>query len=219
MITKERQCWGRTKSFRRCRRMGGWKRVCRDHLLQPILLFTTFIVTTISLVADVPSIIDSYRSHPERTELQQEVLLEISLACHSWKVAYIALYPGNFQDYPQKFGDVWDLLEYAEPPRYSNEEWQRYRPLFERHAAHVRNRLNQLLTMYSDVLPFDLRTSIEKVKRRIEVEQITYAQIPILFAASDDAPIFFKVRFQEMIRVLGSLARRADSLSEELSTG
>jgi len=50
-----RQCFGRTRTFRRCGRRGNWKFFCDDHRLQPIVLVSFLVFTVGAGVASIQS--------------------------------------------------------------------------------------------------------------------------------------------------------------------
>ena len=87
-------------------------------------------------------------------------------------------------------------------------------PLFDRDARYVRDRLGELLATYQDILPMDLRASIEQVRRQIDVEQEGYALTPTIFGTRPNVQVLFGARFDSMVKLLGSLARQAEKYEQ-----
>jgi hypothetical protein len=151
----------------------------------------------------------SARLLPEKSaqgvdEYRQEVLLELSLACHSWKNSYIALYPGNFRDVTGSFSDAWDMLMEAGIHPDSEEEWKRYLPLFEQSIERVIGTLQSIMTCYGDAVPVSLKTLTIRTIRQLAVERTVYK-------AFGPASTSVKARIQEVLRVMATLARSADA--------
>lgn len=214
--TIERQCWGRTTLKHRCKNAVSSGLFCSVHKLQP---YNYLLRTVVGLVGFAAAVI--YLSgllcgpSEEVLRLRSEVYLNVDLACHSWKGAYITLVPGHFSQYGEEFGDVWDMLLRVEPPKYSEQAWRYYSPLFGQSAIDVRNELDRLLASYPDVIAPELRMLIEETKIQIETVQLTYQGLPSLLHLTDDNDVFFQVQFQSMIRALSKLSREADRLRHE----
>lgn len=147
-------------------------------------------------------------------EYQQQVLLEIRLAPHTWKVHYMTLYPGHFQNTgyssAERGGDVWDMLSEFPVHRYSVDEWQKYVSLFDDAIMAVIARLNGILTAHGNVVPVSLKLAIMRSNSKLEVERSVYLQLPQIINRFSDEDSTFAMRFTETIKPLSSLARFRD---------
>ena len=153
-------------------------------------------------------------------EYKREVYVEISLTCHYWKGEYIVLYPGNFAEKDGKdYLDVWDMMVKTGRHTYSEQEWKRYRPLFDGAIKGVIERLQKLLIMYPDAIAPQFKTHIIRAMRQLETERFAYLQFPTVFCLVDNKDQAFKVRFSEVIRCLSDLIRKADEMRETDFTG
>jgi hypothetical protein len=152
-------------------------------------------------------------------EYEREVYVEISLTCHYWKGEYLVLYPGNFAEGDGKdYLDVWDKMERTGKHPYSEEEWNRYRPLFDAAIKGVIEKLQMLLIMYSDAIAPQFKTHMIRAMRQLETERFAYVQFPSLSALLENKDQAFKVRFSEVIRCLSNLSRKADEMRETESS-
>ena len=63
-------------------------------------------------------------------DLKREVLLEISLIPHEWKIQYIDMYPGHFAEGTferrKEYSDVWEMMDDVGTREYSRNEWKIY---------------------------------------------------------------------------------------------
>ena len=107
----------------------------------------------------------------EMEEYRQEVLLELSLACHAWKNSYLTLQPRNFLDSSGKYSDIWDRLIEAGQCEDSADEWKRCRPLFDQSVNSVNDDLRTILTCHGEVIPAELKTLVIRTTRQLTVER------------------------------------------------
>jgi hypothetical protein len=140
----------------------------------------------------------------EMEEYRQEVLLELSLACHEWKNAYIALQPRDLQSVTGNFKDAWDLLIEAGRHEDSAEEWNKYQPLFDEAINRVISNLRSILACHGDVVPVVLKTLMIRTMRQLFVERTVYK----FFGPAQTS---VKMRTQEVLGALATLARAADA--------
>lgn len=146
-------------------------------------------------------------------EYKSEVLLELSLNCHSWKIHYMALYPGGFMDVDGKrFIDVWDMMMEVASHPYSEQEWKRYLPLFVDGINRLLNKFDRALTLYPEILPVPFKTMLIRARRRLETEQGAYLSWPSLLKKISISEGFFKQQFTEATQVVRDVAREADRL-------
>jgi hypothetical protein len=148
-------------------------------------------------------------------EYQQQVLLQICLAPHAWKVHYVTLYPGHFRgsgyDSAEHDGDVWDLLSEVAEHRYSINEWRKYLPLFDDAIQSVASRLDSLLSAHGEVVPVSIKLAVLRTSSQLDVERSVYRQLPHTISMFGDENRAFTARFKETIKPLSSLARIADN--------
>ena len=152
-------------------------------------------------------------------EYAGEVLLEVSLDCHSWKIFYMSLYHGDYgADQGLKFRDIWDAMIETCDHRYSDETWRQYRPLFETASADVQRRFDRLIQLYPDVLPYDFRTLLLRSHRQLDVQRTVYLQLPYLLRhiLQDRHDAFFRHPLTETLRILRDVAREADHRREQI---
>ena len=70
-----RQCFGRTKTFRRCGRVGPWKFFCKDHLFQPVLV----LIALVGWFADIGSIYAFFtQKAPPTVDCSKPIAMTIS---------------------------------------------------------------------------------------------------------------------------------------------
>jgi len=141
----------------------------------------------------------------ETEEYCQEVLLELSLACHEWKNAYIDFQPRNLEIVTGNFKDVWDrLMDAGQHDEESAEEWNKYHPLFDQSINRVISNLRSILTCHGDVVPARLKTLVIRTVRQLTVERLVYELL-------GPTQTSVKMRTQGVIRALAMLARAADA--------
>ena len=143
-------------------------------------------------------------SKKEYTEYCQEVYLEISLTCHDWKNCYMALYPGHFRSPAREFKDIWERMIHTGNHEESDEERNKYRPLFEEPLSKVVDSLNTILACHGDAIPPELKTLVIRTKRQLSVEQMVFRILALCSVKS---------RSEGVLRALSILARAADALT------
>ena len=156
-----------------------WRERCSDYLLLP------------------------QKDQQDQSEYHQEVILEVSLACHGWKNSYMALYPGHFRHVKGNFTDIWETLQsgsHAETP----EEWSHYQPLFQEEIPVVVNNLQQILACHAEALPVKLKTLVLRTIRQLQVEGMIYSM-------SGSSHRSVKSAVTGVLDALSNLARAADS--------
>ena len=134
-------------------------------------------------------------------QYRQEVILEISLACHTWKNRYMDLYPGHFAAVPGAFKDVWEMLIETSSHVDSDEEWAQYSELFRSGIATVNRRLDSILASHGDVVPDELKLLIMHTERQLSTE-----------ASVDEYGVKFagvRMRIQGVLNALTKLSRAA----------
>jgi hypothetical protein len=151
-------------------------------------------------------------------DLQQRVLLEISLNAHSWKNQYMTKYPGQFREgtFPRtrSYEDVWEmLLDVAHHP-YSQESWRGYLNLFTGAMTELTDRFERIVMMHGGELPAAMKLAILEANSQLRVESGVYQALPQLIDSlglhnPDD---FFLDRFHSTIRILTKVSRLADEL-------
>ncbi len=156
-----------------------------------------------------------------KLELAAEALLEASLDAHRWKLFFMFLAgPTLPKGKPGEFVDVWDLMANLWIPKYSEEVYSHYKPLFVEGLLEVRVRFDRLIQLFPDVLPPEFRSRLVRANRQLEVEQSVYLTVPRLIGtvncAEHDEPIFYQ-RFVEVIRVLRDVANDADGIRKSLT--
>ena len=147
-------------------------------------------------------------------EYKQQVLLEIALAPHAWKIHYMALYPGQFRhtgySSAESGGDVWDMLTEVAIHRYSAEEWKKYLPLFDAAISNVIAQLDRLLTAHGSVIPVNIKLAVLRTNSQLEVNRSFYFMLPKIINTFGDEDTAFATQFKETIKKLSSLSRLAD---------
>lgn len=138
----------------------------------------------------------------EMVEYCQEVLLEVSLACHAWKNDYIDIYPDHFRNKLDESKDVWDLLINSGKHEDSVEEWTQYRSLFAESIEKVDDRLRTILSCHGEAIPANLKTLIMRTLRKLSVEGIVFEKF-------GPAGTSVTSRIQGVLGALANLARTA----------
>lgn len=161
--------------------------------------------------------------HDHQIEYQQQVLLEVGLAPHAWKVHYMAEYPGHFKNtYYSSVeckGDVWDMLLEFSQHKYSIEEWKKYHSLFDVGITNVTQQLDGLLASHSDVIPVVVKLAVVRTTSQLMRERSIYQQLPTIMQISlgGEDSLFLEC-FKTVIRYLSSFARSADQQRDALAT-
>lgn len=156
-----------------------------------------------------------------KLEFASEALLEASLDSHRWKVWFLSLAGPNLPEgKPGEFVDVWDPMAELWIPKYSEDAYQRFKPLFDVGLREVQRRFDRLIQLFPDVLSQDFRLLLVRANRQLEVERSVYLQLPSLFggatSAEQNGPYFYQ-RFAGVVRVLRDVSRDADRRRESLS--
>lgn len=150
----------------------------------------------------------------EELEYRQQVLLEISLIPHQWKIEYMALYPGHFQntEYNSEIegGDVWDAMTKCGVHTYSLEEWEKYKVLFDNVIRYVIDRLERILMIYGDAVPSYVKLAILRSNSQLQLTRTVYLTMPNIFEIKPENSSYFTMRFAEVIQILSKLSRLAD---------
>ncbi len=158
---------------------------------------------------------------PGQLELASEAFLEASLDCHRWKVWFMSLAGPTLPDGKGAFMDVWDVMAELWIPKYAEDTYRRFLPLFIEGLREVQGRFDRLIQLFPDVLPPDFRSLLVRAHRQLEVERSVYAQLPALVGggviAADQVEAFFYGRFVEVVRVLRDVSRDADRRRESLA--
>lgn len=160
--------------------------------------------------------------HDHHIEYQQQVLLEVGLAPHAWKVHYMAEYPGHFRNRnyssAERKGDVWDMLLEFSQHKYSIEEWNKYHSLFDFGITNVTQQLDGLLASHGDVIPVIVKLAALRTTSQLMRERSLYQQFPMITQISPGGEdSLFLERFKTVIRYLSSLARSADQQRDALA--
>jgi len=81
-----------------------------------------------------------------KKELAAEALLEASLDCHYWKNYFMSLTPPpRPEGKPGQFKDIWDCMAELWIPKYSEDTFERYKPLFANGVQEVQRRFDRLI--------------------------------------------------------------------------
>jgi hypothetical protein len=147
----------------------------------------------------------------EALEYRLQVLLEFYLLPHQWKNRYIDLSPGRFDDTRVQTTDAWAYLVEHASHRYSEEEWTRYRPLFDKAAPDTANRLEGLIATYGDAVGPRIKLQVFRTASSLRNERLAYLYLPKLVEeVPDHKHVFFERRFKDTLLSLMSLSHVAD---------
>ena len=151
-------------------------------------------------------------------ELAAEALLEASLDCHRWKVDFMHLAgPDLPAGREGEFTDVWDLFAELWVPKYTEDIYERFLPLFDEGLLQVQQRFDRLIQLFADVLPPDFRAMLVRANRQLRTEHWAYLALKRYFgeaAEREDLNLYFYQRFVGVIRALREIARDADARRE-----
>jgi hypothetical protein len=81
----------------------------------------------------------------------------------------------------------------------------------------MQRRFDRLVQLFPDALPYPFRTQLVRARRRLDVERYAYLAQSSLTSDAAGAEVFFRVRFESVVRVLRAVARDADSRREALT--
>ena len=156
--------------------------------------------------------LEASKKDKETRQLKQEVILNVSLACHQWKNIYMALYPGHFVQVNDSHKDIWGLLENTDALTYSPDSWKYYRPLFVECTDDLVDQLDQLSSEYQDIMPVSLRSKVLSAKLQLQSEKSVYVQLPQLISSlsvkdQPNANLLFAMRFKETVRAIAEVDR------------
>ena len=151
-------------------------------------------------------------------ELAAEALLEASLDCHYWKVRFMGLAgPDLPKSREGEFTDVWDCFAELWVPKYTDEVYRRFLPLFDDGIARLQTRFDRLIQLFADVLPTDFQAMLVRANRQLETERSVYLHLASFAGESTDEKTknaFFYQRFTGVISVLREISRGADARRE-----
>ena len=146
-------------------------------------------------------------------EYKNEVYLEISLTCHSWKNQYIFLYPSGFAERDgSEYLDIWEKMEKTKAHTYSESEWLKYLPLFDETIKNLIIKFQSIIMMYSDAIDSQFKTLLIRTMRQLKTERFAYLSFLNISSLFQDKNQSFNVRFSEVIRQLSYLSRKADEM-------
>lgn len=151
-------------------------------------------------------------------DLQQRVLLEISLIPHRWKNHYMARYPGQFREgtfsRTQDYRDVWEMLLDVMKHAYSQHSWREYLALFTDGIREVVEALERIVMMHGGDLSSAMKLTILQANSQLRVESEVYRTLPQLIekCGVEGSDGLFLERFKSTLRVLMDLSRLADEL-------
>jgi hypothetical protein len=123
------------------------------------------------------------------------------------------LYPVTLLDEQAAVGsDRWNYLSDNIKPSYSEEEWARYKPLFDKTTEQIANGLERILTTYGDALRPRIKVQVLRTANGIRAERAGYLYLPTLLKEESglDPDRFFQLRFNGSISPLASLSNMAD---------
>src|SRR5262249_16790996 len=121
-------------------------------------------------------------------DLQQQVLLEISLIPHRWKNRYMNRYPGHFREgtfnRTRDYEDVWEMFLDVMSHTYSQDSWREYLALFTVGIREVTESLERIVMMYGGDLPSAMKLTILQANSQLRVESDVYRMLPRLIIDS-----------------------------------
>lgn len=149
--------------------------------------------------------------------LIEQVYSQISLACHIWKNAYILYFPERFAERDGlQYLDIWEKMEKTGNYTYSQQEWLKYRPLFDQVVIEVTDKLLELIKLFSDSIEQQFKMQIYQTIDQLKRERDVYLITPILiipnYDRDKDKDQALKARFSGVIRCLATLSREADKI-------
>lgn len=148
-----------------------------------------------------------------KIEYRQQLLLEIGLTPHIWKNHYMRLFPGHFNNCkPTKpHADIWDVLLESGVSAYSQSEWEKYYPLFDRTIIEVVDTLHRLLAAHGQFIPVKIKLLILRSSSQLETERSVYLQLlQIIQISRGEENSLFIGRFRSTINILSVLAKISD---------
>jgi hypothetical protein len=174
--------------------------------------FIAFVVASIGLW--IYWIVNSIWNKNRKSPTISYIYNQISLACHIWKNAYILYYPDRFGKRDgQQYLDVWEKMEKIGNHIYSEQEWLKYRPLFDQVVVEVTNKLLELMKLFPDSIEEQFKMQVYQTIEQLKLERNMYLRTPNLIGLFGDKDQAFNVRFLAVIRCLSSLDREAQKIS------
>lgn len=157
-------------------------------------------------------------------EYEAEVHLEIKLTCHYWKNRYMNLYPGILED-ESEYSDMWNRIEPIGKHTYSELEYKKYLPLFDKAIEVLIDKFQKIIMMHSDVIASEVKILLMRTIRQLEGERYFYMSLPSTWDLFSNTNInadkifqskneSFKHRFSAVISVLSNLSRKVDDMRD-----
>jgi len=162
-----------------------------------------------------------YWETPKRslpTDIERDVLQEMSLIPHSWKNEYTALYPGHFSEgsYERKraYINVWDMFSDVVEHKYTDAEWTRYEPLFNQGIPRIIDKLEKLTLIWGDYLGDHAKHLVLKLCSRLETQRRAYPVAVIISRRGENTDKLFTQQFILTLVLLGEFSSEIDRIRE-----
>ena len=162
-----------------------------------------------------------YWETPKRslpTDIKRDVLQEMSLIPHSWKNEYIRLYPGHFVKgtYEKKrdYSDVWDMFSDVIDHNYTDAEWAKYEPLFNKGIPRIIDKLEKLTLIWGEYLDDHTKHLVLKLCSRLETQRRAYPVAVIISRKGENTGQFFTHQFKSTLSLLGESTKEMDRVRE-----
>ena len=158
-------------------------------------------------------------ANSDSMELAAEALLEATLDCHGWKIQFMVIAkPDLFGGREGQYVDVWDRFAEEWVPKYTEDTYQKFLPLFTKDLLRVQGRFDRLIQLFPDVLPPDFRANLVRANRQLNVECTAYLYLKSLVGEAIERESYFNQRFVGVIRVLREISRDADARRESATS-
>lgn len=148
----------------------------------------------------------------EKVEYSAEVLQEVQWICLRWLNRLLYLVPNDFYS-DQVNRDPWPSVIGRGFPQFSQENYERYLPLFKVHSNEVADLLERLVATFGDALPTAVKLKIFKVSRSVRIEAIAFEYLIATLKGLEQH--IFEISFQRRFIDTAEGLRHLSDLSEQ----
>lgn len=170
-------------------------------------LWIRLAVVALAVSQMIPDLISQFTP----SGLQARVLQRVEAACHEWRNYYLVILGDDRVE--TDADSTWEDLQQQPVVPDGQQEYERYRRLFEDGIPRTVRRLDSIVTAYSDQLPARLRTKILATATQLEVEATGMNRgYALMVPLAHHVEGFITFRVREVLKLLANLCREAERL-------
>lgn len=150
-------------------------------------------------------------------EYRYQILLDLFMAAHRWRDRYTSLWPdeqaASYYEKGLHLANYWsNLADYA-PKKYSEAEWKRYLPLFDRTNESVAVQIERIISVHSEGTPTRIKLAVIRLASRLRGERLAYRDLPRIVTdprVVGHKDLFFERRFVDVLESLRAFVGEVD---------